>query len=73
MNSQRLPAKAYARQLDRMRTDLDSWYASYRHAATNVTNDWLNARFEDRAATLAEIMRHLVEAETLLYDLPRLS
>ena len=71
MNSERLPAKAWARQLDRMRQQLDGWYASYRQTSASTTNAWFAARCDDRAAAIADICRHLAAAETQLYDLPR--
>lgn len=73
MNSQRLPAKAYARQLDRIRQDLDRWFASYRVTAAGCTDMQRAAYYEQRAAELYDVIGHLVSAESILFDLPRRS
>jgi len=71
MNSQRLPGRAYARQLDRLREDLDWWYASYRQAAAASSDMRRAAYYEERAAVLYDVIGHLVRATSDLYDLPR--
>ena len=71
MNTQRLPVRAYARQLTRMRDDLDAWYASYRHTAAAQADMYLAARYEERAAVLSDVIAHLQAATLALYELPR--
>jgi len=73
MTQIRLPARAYARQLNDMRLDLIAWRQTYRQQAAQTTNVWFQGQCTLRAEQLEAIVAHLVDAEVGLYALPRVS
>jgi hypothetical protein len=59
--------------LDSIIEEIAWWHVSYREAAADTTAEWLQGRFLDRAAVLAELQHQLLEARHTLNGLPRLS
>jgi len=62
-----------AMQLRDMDEELGVWRASYLEAIATTQSEWLQGRFMDREAVIAELQERVFRASELLEDFPRLS
>jgi len=71
--TQRFPRRKFWRQLRDMDEELGVWRASYLEAIATTQSEWLQGRFMDREAVIAELQERVFRASELLEDFPRLS
>lgn len=73
MATRRFPRARIVRQLDALYDELTDWQFEYAQAAQTTQAEWLQGRFMDREAVLAEAGRLTDELRRFLFQLPRLS